>query len=46
MTRMNEELYQHWLALKDVKTLAGRLQVFGKFLRIYDDLGFNEYLFG
>ncbi len=45
MHRMNEELYQHWLALKDIKTLAARLQILPKFLRIYEDIPFNEQLF-
>lgn len=45
MHRMNEELYQHWLALKDVKILSTRLDIFPKFQRIYDDLGYNEFLF-
>ena len=45
MHRMNEELYQHWLALKDVKTLASRLSLFTNFSRIYQDLPFNDQLF-
>jgi len=43
--RMNEELYQHWLALKDIKVLATRLQIIPKFARIYSDLSFNDLLF-
>lgn len=43
--RMNEELYQHWLALKDIKTLAVRLQIFSKFSKIYEDVAFNDQLF-
>lgn len=42
---MNEELYQHWLALKDVKTLASRLHLLPKFIKIYEDLNFNDQLF-
>lgn len=42
---MNEEMYQHWLALKDIKTLATRLQIFGKFFKIYEDLQYNDQLF-
>ena len=42
---MNEELYQHWLALKDIKTLANRLQILHKFSKIYEDLNYNERLF-
>jgi hypothetical protein len=42
---MNEELYQHWLALKDIKTLAVRLQIFNKFSKIYEDVAFNDQLF-
>ena len=45
MHRMNEELYQHWLALKDIKTLAIRLNSFSRFARIYEDLPFNDQLF-
>lgn len=45
MHRMNEELYQHWLALKDVQTLASRLQIFHKFSKIYEDLKYNDRLF-
>jgi hypothetical protein len=45
MHRMNEELYQHWLALKDIKTLATRLQLISRFSRIYEDLAFNDHLF-
>lgn len=41
MHRMNEELYQHWLALKDIKTLSTRLSIFPKFKRIYEDLSYN-----
>lgn len=43
--RMNEELYQHWLALKDIKTLSTRLGSFNKFIKIYEDLPFNDQLF-
>lgn len=45
MHRMNEELYQHWLALKDIKTLASRLQILHKFAKIYEDLNYNDRLF-
>jgi hypothetical protein len=45
MHRINEELYQHWLALKDIKTLSQRLDIFQKFRKIYDELLFNEQLF-
>lgn len=41
MHRINEELYQHWLALKDIKTLAMRLDIFHKFKKIYEELLFN-----
>ena len=43
--RMNEELYQHWLGLKDIKTLAERLQLMPKFIRIYQDMRFDDQLF-
>ena len=45
MHRMNEELYQHWMALKDVKALATRLGSFAQFKKIYEDLQFNDHLF-
>jgi hypothetical protein len=45
MHRINEELYQHWLALKDIRTLSLRLDIFSKFRKIYDELLFNEQLF-
>lgn len=45
MHRMNEELYQHWLSLKDIKTLTTRLQIFPKISRIYQDIPFNDQLF-
>ena len=34
--RINEELYQHWLALKDIKTLSIRLDSFNSFKKIYE----------
>ena len=43
--RMNEELYQHWLALKDIKTLSTRLGTFNKFIKIYEDMTYNDQLF-
>ena len=43
--RMNEELYQHWLALKDIKTLSTRLGSFNKFIKIYNDMAYNDQLF-
>lgn len=45
MHRMNEELYQHWIALKDIKTLSNRLGSFNKLAKIYDDIPFNSQLF-
>lgn len=45
MHRINEELYQHWLALKDIRTLSQRLDIFNKFRKIYEELLFNEQLF-
>ena len=42
---MNEELYQHWLALKDVKHLSQRLGLYENFKRIFNDLAFNDRLF-
>jgi hypothetical protein len=42
---MNEELYQHWMALKDIKLLATRLGAFPQYRKIYEDLAFNDYLF-
>jgi hypothetical protein len=42
---MNEELYQHWMALKDVKALATRLGTFAQYRKIYDDVHFNDHLF-
>ena len=45
MHRINEELYQHWLALKDIKILSMRLDIFPKFKKIYEEMLFNEQLF-
>ena len=45
MYRMNEELYQHWMALKDIKQLSTRLGSFPQYRKIYDDLLFNDHLF-
>ena len=45
MHRINEEMYQHWLALKDIKVLSMRLDIFPKFRKIYDEMLFNEQLF-
>lgn len=45
MYRMNEELYQHWMALKDVKALATRLGTFAQYRKIYEDVHFNDHLF-
>lgn len=42
---MNEELYQHWVALKDIKQLSARLGSFVQYKKIYDDLMFNDHLF-
>ena len=41
MHRINEELYQHWLALKDIKILSMRLDIFTKFKKIYEEMHFN-----
>jgi hypothetical protein len=41
MHRLNEELYQHWLAMKDILVLSSRLNIYDNFRRIYDDLHFN-----
>lgn len=43
--RMNEELYQHWLALKDIRVLSNRLGILHKFGKIYEDLAYNDQLF-
>jgi hypothetical protein len=45
MYRMNEELYQHWIALKDIKALSQRLGAFAQYRKIYEDLAFNDHLF-
>lgn len=45
MYRMNEELYQHWMALKDIKALSTRLGSFAQYRKIYEDLLFNDHLF-
>lgn len=45
MYRMNEELYQHWMALKDIKALTTRLGTFGQYRKIYEDVHFNDHLF-
>jgi len=45
MHRMNEELYQHWIALKDIKALTTRLGTFSHFRLIYQDVAFNDHLF-
>jgi hypothetical protein len=42
---MNEYLYQHWIALKDIKALANRLGSFAQFKTIYEDLLFDDHLF-
>ncbi len=42
---MNEELYQHWLALKDIRVLSNRLGILHKFGKIYEDLAYNDQLF-
>lgn len=42
---MNEELYQHWIALKDIKILTNRLGNYTQIKKIYDDLMFNDQLF-
>lgn len=42
---MNEELYQHWIALKDIKSLSQRLGAFAQYRKIYEDLAFNDQLF-
>lgn len=43
--RINEELYKHWLALKDIKTLLSRLNMYDKFERIFKDIPFDDVLF-
>lgn len=42
---MNEELYQHWGALKDIKILQSRLGTYAHIKKIYEDIRFNERLF-
>jgi len=42
---MNEELFQHWMALKDIKMLTTRLGHYPQVKKIYEDLSFNDYLF-
>ncbi len=42
---MNEELYQHSMALKDIKQLSNRLGSYPQFRKIYEDLRFNDHLF-
>lgn len=39
---LEEENYVQWTALKDIKILSTRLNLFGKFSRIYDDIRFND----
>ena len=45
MHRINEELYQHWMALKDIQTLTLRLNTYPHLRNIYDELPFNSQLF-
>ena len=45
MHRINEELYQHWVALKDIQTLTQRLNTYPHIRNIYDELPFNPQLF-
>ena len=45
MYRMNEELYQHWSALKDIKILIGRMGYYSQVRKLYEDIRFNEHLF-
>jgi hypothetical protein len=42
---MKEKLHQYWSALKEVKTLAMRLQVMPKFNKIFEGLPFNDLLY-
>jgi hypothetical protein len=42
---MNEELFQHWMALKDIKILTNRLGNYAQIKKIYEDLMFNDQLF-
>jgi hypothetical protein len=45
MHRINEELYQHWLALKEIKDLTTRNNNFDKIKKVYENLLFNDELF-
>lgn len=45
MCKINEELFKHWLGLKDIKTLSLRLGMFDKFERIYRDIPFDDRMF-
>ena len=45
MYRMNEELYQHWMTLRDIKLLTSRNGQYLTIRKLYEDIGFNDHLF-
>jgi hypothetical protein len=42
---MNEELYEHWAALREIKAMAAKLGILQRISKVYEDLPFNNYLF-
>lgn len=40
-----DEAYLYWTALKDMKTLSTRLGLFNRFVRIYEDIRFQDSSF-
>lgn len=42
MRLLQDESYLFWSALKDIKVLSTRLNIFSKFGRIYEDIRFSD----